>query len=281
MFQDEKYIHIVMEFCSGGELFDRLEKKGRYSEKEAATLMYKLFHAINHMHGSNISHRDLKPENCLFDTKREDAEIKLVDFGLASRFNNGAGMSTLVGTPYYIAPEIINGNYGPECDNWSLGVILYTLLVGYPPFRGENRAEIFKKVRKAKYSLTEKEFKTVSKEAKDLIRKLLNPDVKNRITAGQAMEEPWFNIMMHSAVNRPLDAEIAQRLHSFKAKSRVRIEIIRTMVNFLTETEVKTLKEAFRRLDKDHTGYISALELQNGMQSVGLENGLQKIQGKD
>ena len=281
VFQDEKYIHIVMEFCSGGELFDRLEKKGRYSEKEAANLMYKLFHAINHMHTSNISHRDLKPENCLFDTKRDDAEIKLVDFGLASRFNKDLGMSTLVGTPYYVAPEIINGNYGPECDIWSLGVILYTLLVGYPPFRGENRAEIFKKVRKAKYSLTEKEFKTVSKEAKDLIKKLLNPDVKKRITAGQAMEEPWFSIMMNTTVNLPLNPEIAQRLHSFKAKSRVRIEIIKTMVNFLTETEVKTLKEAFRKLDKDHSGYISIEELQNGMQSVGLENGLQKIQGKE
>jgi Serine/threonine protein kinase len=98
-----------------------------------------------------------------------------VDFGLAIKFNKDTGMSTVVGTPYYVAPEIINGHYGPECDIWSLGVILHVLLVGYPPFRGENKAEIFKKF-KAKYNLKEKEFDTVSAEAKDLIKKLLNPD---------------------------------------------------------------------------------------------------------
>lgn len=280
VFEDEKYIHIVMEYCSGGELFDRLEKKGKYSEKEAASLMYKLFHAINHMHISNISHRDLKPENCLFETRREDAELKLVDFGLASKFSKEKGMSTLVGTPYYVAPEIINGDYGPECDIWSLGVILYTLLVGYPPFRGENKAEIFKKVRQAKYSLKEKEFKTVSQEAKDLIKKLLNPDSKNRISAALAMDEPWFNIMMHSAVERPIDLEIAKRLHSFKAQSRMRIEIVKTMVQFLTETDLQKLNEAFRKFDKDHTGCISAFELEAGFQSIGLESGLNNIKGK-
>ena len=116
VFEDEKYIHIVMEYCSGGELYDRIEKKKKYSEKEAAVLMHKLFHAINHLHTLNISHRDLKPENCLFDTRREDSEVKLVDFGLAARFSNEIGMSTVVGTPYYVAPEILSGNYGPECD---------------------------------------------------------------------------------------------------------------------------------------------------------------------
>ena len=116
VFEDEKYIHIVMEYCSGGELYDRIEKKKKFSEKEAAFLMYKLFHAINHLHTLNISHRDLKPENCLFDTKKENAEVKLVDFGLASKFNKDLGMSTVVGTPYYVAPEILSGHYGPECD---------------------------------------------------------------------------------------------------------------------------------------------------------------------
>jgi calcium-dependent protein kinase len=266
-----------MEYCSGGELFDRIQKKGRYSEKEAAYLMHKLLHAINHLHVSSISHRDLKPENCLFDTKRDDAEVKLVDFGLASKFSREKGMSTVVGTPYYVAPEIINGHYGPECDIWSLGVILYLLLVGYPPFRGDNKTQIFKKVLKAKYSLKEKEFETISKEAKDLITKLLNPDVKKRITAAQAMEEPWFNIMMHSANERPLDPQIIRRLNTYKSQSKLRVEVIKTMVRFLSDSDFANLKEAFRKLDKNHTGYISAQELEDGLVSIGFESSTEKI----
>ena len=185
-----------MEHCAGGELYDRLEKKGKFSEKEAADVMYKLLDAIHHMHNSNISHRDLKPENCLFETKKENSEIKIVDFGLATRFTFDKGMSSVVGTPYYVAPEIINGNYGPECDLWSLGVILYTLLAGYHPFRGDNRNEIFKNVLKGKYSLKEKEFNSVSLEAKELIKKLLNRDAKKRIKAHEALQDPWFTLVL-------------------------------------------------------------------------------------
>ena len=280
VFEDEKCIHIVMEYCSGGELFDRLEKKGRYSEKEAANLMYKLFHAINHLHVLHIAHRDLKPENCLFINKHEDAEVKLVDFGLASKFTWDKGMKTVVGTPYYVAPEIINGNYGPECDIWSLGVILYTLLVGYPPFRGENKAEIFKKVLKAKYSLKEKEFETVSKEAKDLIRKLLNPDTKTRATAAEAMDDPWFRLMNQSEIERPLDPQIVRRLHEFKAEKKLKMEIMKIMVQFLSENEIKNLNEVFRKLDENHSGFISPKELESAFSAVGLESGVKKVHGK-
>jgi calcium-dependent protein kinase len=191
-----------MEFCSGGELYDRLEKKGKFSEREAANVMFKLFDAIRHMHRLNISHRDLKPENCLFDTKKENAEIKIVDFGLATRFSSEKGMSSVVGTPYYVAPEIINGNYGPECDLWSLGVILHTLLVGYPPFRGDNRNEIFKKVLKGRYSLKEKEFESVSIQAKELIKKLLTREAKKRISAEEALIDPWFALVLPNGPSR-------------------------------------------------------------------------------
>ena len=186
-------------------------------------------------------------------------------------------MSTVVGTPYYVAPEIINGHYGPECDIWSLGVILHVLLVGYPPFRGENKAEIFKKVLKAKYNLKEKEFDTVSAEAKDLIKKLLNPDAKKRITAADAMEEPWFNIMMHSANDRVLDNGIIGRLNSFKAISKLRVEVIKMMVQFLSESDIKSLKNTFRMLDKSHTGFISPNDLKAGLVTIGLESNSQNI----
>lgn len=269
-----------MEMCSGGELYDRIEKKGKFSEKESAFLMYKLFHAINHLHISNIAHRDLKPENCLFDTKRDDAEVKLVDFGLASKFTKEKGMSTVVGTPYYVAPEIINGHYGPECDIWSLGVILHTMLVGYPPFRGENKAEIFKKVLKAKYSLKEKEFETVSKEAKDFIKKLLNPDAKKRITAAEAMDDPWFNIMIRSTIERPLDAEVVTRMHGFRANSKFQVEVMKILVQMLSESDIKNLKETFRKLDRGHIGFLSARDLEMGFVQIGLDATKSRIEGK-
>lgn len=280
VYEDDKHLHIVMEYCQGGELFNRLEKKGRFSEKESALLMRRMFHAINHLHILNIAHRDLKPENCLFDSNREDAEIKLVDFGLASRFNKEKGMSSVVGTPYYVAPEIINGNYGPECDLWSLGVILHTMLVGYPPFRGDNRNDIFKKVLKGKYSLKEKEFENISVEGKELIRKLLLRDTKKRITALQAMEDPWFIKMLPMEFNLQVEDIIIHRLHEFKSSSRLRIEMLKVMVMFLTGQELRDLITAYRSLDKDYSGYISIEELGIGMANIGLRLGTLIVNGE-
>ena len=153
------------------------------------------------------------------------------------------------------------------------------MLVGYPPFRGENKAEIFKKVLKAKYSLKEKEFDTISKEAKDLLKKLLNPDAKKRIKASEAMEEPWFNIMMHSAIERPLNQEILRRLHTFKADSQLKVEVVKIMVQFLNDSDITQLKETFRQLDKNHTGFISPLELRQAFQTLGIESSSEKIHG--
>mmetsp|Transcript_6866 Transcript_6866/g.871 ORF Transcript_6866/g.871 Transcript_6866/m.871 type:complete len:110 (+) Transcript_6866:342-671(+) len=108
---------MVMELCTGGELFDKVIKKVHFTEKEAAEILYKLLHATNHLHSVNICHRDLKPENCLFDSEKDDAEIKVIDFGLSNKFGAGEdSMHTLVGTPYYVAPEVLRKNYGLECD---------------------------------------------------------------------------------------------------------------------------------------------------------------------
>lgn len=114
--------------------------------------MQKMLSAIKHLHKHQICHRDLKPENFLFQDVSPDAEIKLIDFGLSKRFGsinqtpNKVKLSTVVGTPYYVAPEVLSGNYDSSCDIWSLGIILYILLCGYPPFEGDNKREIFKNV---------------------------------------------------------------------------------------------------------------------------------------
>lgn len=141
-----------MELATGGELFEEIVKNQRFSEEKAQKLMRKMLSAIKHLHEFKICHRDLKPENFLFQDSSEDPEIKLIDFGLSKRFGVPDGgtpkvkMNTIVGTPYYVAPEVLKGNYDFKCDIWSLGIILYILLCGYPPFEGDNHKEIFKNV---------------------------------------------------------------------------------------------------------------------------------------
>jgi calcium-dependent protein kinase len=157
---DYRYVHIVMELSEGGELFDKIVEMHKFTEHQAADLMKKILSSVKHLHEHGICHRDLKPENFIFSDKTEEAEIKLIDFGLSKRFGPNAGndhsglgsvsmedkMHTIVGTPYYVAPEVLLGSYDFSCDVWSLGVILFILLCGYPPFEGDNNKEIFKRV---------------------------------------------------------------------------------------------------------------------------------------
>jgi calcium-dependent protein kinase len=160
MYVDEKNYHLVTEFCGGGELFDHIIDRGSFSEKLASRIIKQVLSAIKHLHDRNICHRDLKPENILFESKSKEAQVKLIDFGLSKYFvernntnANGRGnrgnsilrerkgegiMRTKIGTPYYMAPEVLDGEYDQTCDMWSLGVITYCLLCGYPPFNADN-----------------------------------------------------------------------------------------------------------------------------------------------
>ena len=136
IFEDEKYVHIVTEMCYGCDLFEYSLMSGPLSEKEAGNIMYKLFSGVNHLHALNIVHRDLKPDNVLFTDQNPASELKIIDFGLSSKFEEIADMSTIVGTPYFVAPEVLRKRYVFGSDVWSLGVIMYMLLSGYPPFQG-------------------------------------------------------------------------------------------------------------------------------------------------
>jgi calcium-dependent protein kinase len=143
-YEDTKYLYLVMEYCDGGELLEKVSDSTGFSEKEASKIMADIFRAINHCHAMNIAHRDIKPENLMYG---QDGKIKLIDFGLAKRGNTKhSNMTTLAGTPYFISPEILNGVYGKECDMWSLGVLLFLLLSGDFPFDGDNRTELFDKI---------------------------------------------------------------------------------------------------------------------------------------
>jgi calcium-dependent protein kinase len=144
-------------------------------------MMTKLLKAINHCHTEGIAHRDIKPENIMIT---DDGDLKLIDFGLSKQVKDKK-MKTIVGTPYYIAPEVLQGKYGVKCDIWSLGVIMYILLSGYLPFGGDNAKDVFQKVQNGIYTFDQKEWKKVSPEGIDLIKNMLQTDVKKRYSAEQ------------------------------------------------------------------------------------------------
>lgn len=191
---------LVMECMEGGELFERIQKKSSFTEKEAAQLIKCIASAVQHIHSLNIAHRDLKPENLLFTDTSDEAVIKLTDFGFAKECDQV--LQTPCYTPYYVAPEILQtesrkaGVYDKSCDAWSLGVILYILLCGYPPFYSEGGAHISpgmkRRIRSGVYDFPPEEWKDISSSVKDLIRGLLHIDPERRMTVDQMMRHPWI-----------------------------------------------------------------------------------------
>jgi len=192
--EDEKRIYIVTEICKGGELFDEILNRSKFDENDAAIVMKQLLSAINYCHSKKIVHRDLKPENMLLEQDKDLEKIKIVDFGTSLVYDSGKKLEEKLGTAYYIAPEVIKKSYNEKCDLWSCGVIMYILISGEPPFndpRADNDA-IMKKVELGKYDIEHGVWKSVSKEAKDLIKKLLTYDPAERISAEQALKHAWI-----------------------------------------------------------------------------------------
>ncbi|GFZ01220.1 phosphoenolpyruvate carboxylase-related kinase 1 [Actinidia rufa] len=187
VYEDEDYVHLVMELCVGGELFHQLEKHGRFSEYEARVLFRHLMKVVMYCHEKGIVHRDLKPENILLATKSFSSHIKLADFGLATYIKPGQTLHGTVGSPFYIAPEVLAGGYNQAADVWSAGVILYILLSGMPPFWGKTKSKIFNAVRAADLCYPPDQWDHVSVSAKDLVTGMLCIDPTTRLTAKQVL----------------------------------------------------------------------------------------------
>uniref|UniRef100_A0A7N0SZG7 Protein kinase domain-containing protein n=1 Tax=Kalanchoe fedtschenkoi TaxID=63787 RepID=A0A7N0SZG7_KALFE len=191
VYEEEDYVHLVMELCVGGELFHRLEENGRFSESEARVLFRHLMEVILFCHDKGIVHRDLKPENILL-ASTSSSSIKLADFGLATYIYPGQKLYGTVGSPFYIAPEVLAGGYNQAADVWSAGVILYILLSGMPPFWGKTKSMIFDAVKAADLRFSSNIWNFVSSSAKDLICKMLLLDPSKRLTAAQVLDHSWM-----------------------------------------------------------------------------------------
>jgi calcium/calmodulin-dependent protein kinase I len=185
-----------MERLVGGELFERIVEKVYYGEADAARVIRALAEALRYCKSKRVVHRDLKPENILLVSEADDASLKIIDFGFATEFHmgaKGAELTATCGTPGYVAPEVISGKpYGPEVDMWSLGVVSFVLLCGYPPFMEDSQQALFAKIRKGQYEFDPQFWDVVSEPAKDLVSKLLVVDPKARYTPEQVLAHPWI-----------------------------------------------------------------------------------------
>ena len=183
VYENKSSIYLVTELCDGCELFDEISKREHFNGNEAAHVTKQILQAIAYCHSQNIAHRDLKPENVLIDVKNRGA-IKVIDFGTSHHFDSKTHtMTQMFGTPYYIAPEVLNGKYNEKCDLWSVGVMLYIMLCGRPPFNGATEDAIINKVKKAVWEFRGEMWDNISPEAKDLIKRLMERNVDTRLTA--------------------------------------------------------------------------------------------------
>ncbi|CAF2339087.1 unnamed protein product [Brassica napus] len=298
-YEDANDVHLVMELCEGGELFDRIEKKGHYSEREAAKLIKTIVAVVEACHSLGVMHRDLKPENFLFSSDDEDASLKSTDFGLSVFCKPGATFTQLVGSAYYVAPEVLHRHYGRECDVWSAGVILYIMLCGFAPFDAGTQYGIFRKILQGKLDFETSPWPSISESAKDLIKKMLESNPKKRLTAHQVLckqlspfesldcdvyilamcvdscvvifsGHPWI-VDDTVAPDKPLDFAVVSRLKRFSAMNKLKKMALRIVAERLSEEEIGGLKELFKMIDTDNSGTITFEELKDSIRRVGSE----------
>ncbi|KAK2580677.1 hypothetical protein KPH14_007779 [Odynerus spinipes] len=217
-YEDKLKVYLVMELVTGGELFDRIVEKGSYTEKDASGLIRQVLEAVDYMHEQGVVHRDLKPENLLYYSPDEDSKIMISDFGLSKMEDSGI-MATACGTPGYVAPEVLAQKpYGKAVDVWSIGVISYILLCGYPPFYDENDANLFAQILKGEFEFDSPYWDDISDSAKDFIHKLMCVNVEERYTCKQALAHPW--ISGNAASNKNIHGTVSEQLKKNFAKSK-------------------------------------------------------------
>ncbi|GFQ05050.1 calcium-dependent protein kinase 28 [Phtheirospermum japonicum] len=266
-FEDNSYVYIVMELCEGGELLDRIlsKKDSRYTEKDAAIVVRQMLKVAAECHLHGFVHRDMKPENFLFKSSKEDSPLKATDFGLSDFIRPGKKFQDIVGSAYYVAPEVLKRKSGPESDVWSIGVITYILLCGRRPFWDKTEDGIFKEVLRNKPDFRRKPWPGISNAAKDFVKKLLMKDPRARLTAAQALSHPWVR-EGGEASEIPLDISVLSNMRQFVKYSRFKQFALRALASTLDEEELSNLRDQFDAIDVDKNGVISLEEMRQALE---------------
>ncbi|GAX77412.1 hypothetical protein CEUSTIGMA_g4858.t1 [Chlamydomonas eustigma] len=268
VYEDKSNVCLAMDVCNGGELFDAIVKKGCYSEKDAAALIRVIVGVVQHCHNMGVIHRDLKPENFLLSDKTPNSRLQATDFGLSSFFQEDQVFSDIVGSAYYVAPEVLRRAYSKEADIWSCGVILYILLCGFPPFHGDNEKKIFEAVISKPLDFQSDPWPKISEPAKDCVRRMLQRDPKRRATASQILHHEWMR-ENGVASDAHIDLEVVKRIKKFSAGNRLKKEAIKIIALNLPQDEITGMREIFMEIDKDHSGSITAEEFAQALRKKG------------
>ncbi|KAL6905256.1 hypothetical protein ACP4OV_002857 [Aristida adscensionis] len=314
-YEDEEAVHVVMELCAGGELYNRIQN-GNFSERKAAELIRVIVGIIQKCHSLGVMHRDLKPENFLLHDKDDDLSIKVIDFGASVFFKpvlcwdreactdapvlehflntwlqkiSGQVFTEVVGSQYYIAPEVLQKHYGPEADVWTAGVILYVLLSGVPPFWAETRKGVFEKIEDGHFDLESNQWHRISDSAKDLIRKMLCSCPSERLKAHEVLTHPWVcNDGMATDEGLDPNPTVLSQLEKLSATNKLKKLDLQvdndndTNINckeFIAATaplkkieHEEQLMEAFTCFDRDGGGHIAVNKLQKAFMECNTED---------
>uniref|UniRef100_A0A804P0P9 calcium/calmodulin-dependent protein kinase n=1 Tax=Zea mays TaxID=4577 RepID=A0A804P0P9_MAIZE len=257
VYEDARGVHLVLELCSGGELFDRIVGRDRhYSEFDAAGVVRQIARGLQALHGAGVVHRDLKPENCLFADRGEASTLKIMDFGLSSVEDFSDPVVTLFGSIDYVSPEALSRqDVSAASDMWSVGVILYILLSGCPPFHAPTNREKQQRILQGEFSFQDHTWKTISSSAKELISSLLSVEPYKRPTASDLLGHPW--VIGDCAKQDLMDAEVVTKLQRFNARRKLRAAAIASVLSSKVALRTKRLRNLLGRHD------LSSEELDN------------------
>jgi len=264
IFKTDKKLFLVMEYVRGKELFDFIVSKNKVREEDAQVIIEQLVKIVKYLNSLNICHRDLKPENIMIDSS---LKIKLLDFGLSTHFKEFKNLSSPVGTPYYVSPEVLRGDYNKECDMWSIGVITYILLTGTPPFQAESMTDIYKLISQGDFFFYEEDWENISEEAKDFVKNLIQPVVKRRLSPDQALKHVWLK--HSSCIELELDNSLLERLAHSKTPSDLKKEVLLILINLSDGNKIRQWNEWFELLDKDGSGMITVKDIIAKLKETG------------
>ena len=272
-FNDDRYFHIVTELCRGKELSKLLKQNGgKIKEKNCRIIIMKILHAINYCHSHGVVHCDLKPDNIIFETPNEEEnedenilsllDLKLIDFGLSSRIKKNEKLNHTVGTPSFIAPETLKGEYDEKCDVWSIGVILYYILSGKFPFNGNSNLEIFEKINKDEPIFQKNIFNDISQNAIDFIKKCLVKNPNDRLSANECLSHPWLEpIFKHIYSDGFLKDNLILNFSSYHKSPQLKKLILKYLVSNMGHTELGPYKSAFYAFDFKNQGIVSKKDI--------------------
>jgi calcium-dependent protein kinase len=270
---DQGQMHLVMECCTGGELFYRVLEKGPLPEHDAALALGQMLRAVGYLHAHGIVHRDLKPENFLYESKQAESPLKLIDFGFGQMWDPTTLMRQCCGTLSYVSPEVLlQDGYTDKCDMWSLGVIAFVLLMGYPPFQGEDR-DVKMKIKAgevdsqlAKHSSTLQRWSALPVDAQDLVKALLVKDPEERLSAQKAIFHPWLIREEATGMGAPvLNIQLCRSLRRYGEMQPLQRAVMQLIALQLRPSETRKATQTFLSMDVENKGTVSLRDFKDAL----------------